>query len=101
MAIERLPGQASGSLRITEQRTPCRSTTADHIRFGENKPPFPSEDCTTVASLACKLLTVELGMLQPFPWLFWVWARTGVENNNSPAEVAIKQCLICRVPPCY
>src|SRR5215216_6947041 len=34
IAIARLPGQVSGSFVITEQSTPFRSTTADHIRLG-------------------------------------------------------------------
>ena len=44
IAIARLPGQAS-PVFMTEQSVPDLSTTADHIRFGLKRPPFP--DCTT------------------------------------------------------
>src|ERR1700732_3083052 len=79
MAMDRLPGHASGSLRTTEQRTPCRSTTADHIRLGLNKPPLASGRFTTVASFACKLLTTASGMLQSSS------ARAGVKSSNPTA----------------
>src|ERR1700731_4870276 len=65
MAMDRLPGHASGSLRITEHRTPCRSTIADHIRLGLNKPPLAPGSFTTTASCACRFLTTPSGMLQP------------------------------------
>ena len=61
MAIERLPGQASPML-ITEHNFPWRSTTADHIRFGEKMPPLFR--WTTAVSCACKWLTVAAGMAQ-------------------------------------
>src|SRR3954447_25358885 len=46
IAIARLPGHASGLLLTIEQRRPCRSTIADHIRFGVNSPPLPVETTT-------------------------------------------------------
>src|SRR5579862_9129290 len=47
IAMARLPGQASPVL-ITEHSTPARSTMADHIRLGENRPPLFCS--TTVAN---------------------------------------------------
>src|SRR5258708_5450694 len=83
MAMDRLPGHASGSLRTTEQRMPCRSTTADHIRLGLNKPPLASARFTTVASFACRFFTMPSGMLQSSS------ARAGVESS-SPAAAMIR-----------
>src|SRR5207237_9909697 len=91
MAIERLPGQASGSLRMTEQRLPSRSTMADHIRLGLNKPPFASGEFTTVASLACKVFTTFGAMAHSSS------ARAGAENARLMAA-AIKDCLIKTSP---
>src|ERR1700710_472368 len=47
IAIARLPGQAS-PVKVTEQSVPTRSTTADHMRLGENNPPLWSGRFTTV-----------------------------------------------------
>src|SRR5580658_4159404 len=90
MAMERLPGQALSMLEMTEQSTPFRSTTADHILFGWNKPPLPSDSFTTVASLFCRLVTVFAGMLQ-VPSC--ARATEGAENS-SPTADAIKHSLI-------
>jgi hypothetical protein len=38
LAMHRLPGHGSRSVRATEQRMPCRSTTADRILLGFSKP---------------------------------------------------------------
>src|ERR1700704_3208078 len=65
MAMDRLPGHASGSLRTTEQRPPCGSTIADHNRLGLNKPPLAPGSFTTTASCACRFLTTPSWMLQP------------------------------------
>src|SRR5579862_7952921 len=42
IAMARLPGHGSFPLLMTEHSTPCRSTMADHIRFGLKIPPLAS-----------------------------------------------------------
>src|SRR5262245_62103918 len=79
MAMDRLPGHASGSLLTTEQRTPFRSTIADHIRLGLNKPPLASGSFTTPASCACTFLTMPGGMPQS--------AIAGAESSPAAAEM--------------
>jgi len=63
IAMSRLPGHASGSERTTPHSTPCRSTTAAHILFGENRPPLLS--WTTAASLPSTLFTTAGDIEQP------------------------------------
>ena len=63
MAMSRLPGHASGSELVTPHSTPCRSTTAAHILFGENKPPLCS--WTTDASWPSTLFTTDAETEQP------------------------------------
>src|SRR5581483_3501820 len=65
IAIARLPGHGSLPLLIMEHSTPCRSTTADHIRFGLKMPPLASPKLITVASLDWIALTVDAGIPQP------------------------------------
>src|SRR5262245_42426877 len=84
MAMDRLPGHASASLRTTEQRTPCRSTMADHIRLGLNKPPWASGNLTTAASCACTFFAMPSGMLQPSSP-----ASAGIESSK-PAAMAVR-----------
>src|SRR5271166_3158924 len=85
IAIARLPGQALFSLLvITEQTTPLRSTTADHIRFGLNNPPLPS--CTTLNSCSCTLLTTPASMAQgPNPLSVAEAAVADNIANEAPA----------------
>src|SRR6266403_6256453 len=65
IAMARLPGQAS-PITITEQSRPCRSTTADHIRFGWKIPPL--FNWTTTASWLCTVATTLDERLHPgFP----------------------------------
>ncbi len=58
MAMARLPGQASPAL-ASEQSTPARSTTADHMRLGLKMPPLFI--CTTICSSRCTLMTTDCG----------------------------------------
>src|ERR1700722_3589146 len=83
MAIDRLPGHASGELAITEQSFPVRSTIADHISFGLKSPPLFS--VTTLASLACNAVTVAVGIAQAS----WAFDAVGSIASRLTAGMAI------------
>src|ERR1700681_3223110 len=94
MAMDRLAGHAAGSPRIAEQRTPCRSTIADHIRLGLNKPPLAPGSLTTTASCACRFLTTPSWMLQP-P------SAIAADESTRPAAVVISPFNMTLCPMIY